>query len=54
MDKRKLISLNEDDLLKVEQIVLDRDKEGALDFVKEVIKKQIDRENASKMKREKI
>jgi len=54
MDKRKIISLNEEDLLKVEQIVLDRDKEGALNFVKEVIKKQIDRENASKMKREGI
>ena len=54
MDKKKLISLNEDDLLKVEQIVLDRDNEGALDFVKEVVKKQIDRENASKMKREGI
>ena len=39
---------------KVEQIVIDRDKEGALDFVKEVVKKQIDRENASKMKREGI
>jgi transcription initiation factor IIF auxiliary subunit len=54
MDKKKLISLNEDDLLKVEQIVLDRDKEEALDFVKQVIKKQIDRDNASKMKREGI
>jgi transcription initiation factor IIF auxiliary subunit len=54
MEKKKLISLNEDDLLKVEQIVLDRDKEGALDFVKEVVKKQIDREDASKMKREGI
>ena len=54
MDKKKHISLNEDDLLKVEQIVLDHDKEGALEFVKEVIKKQIDRENASKMKREGI
>ena len=54
MEKKKLISLNEDDLLKVEQIVLDRDKEGALDFVKEVIKKQVDRENASKMKRQGI
>ena len=54
MDKKKLISLNEDDLLKVEQIVIDSDKEGALDFVKEVIKKQVDRENASKMKREGI
>ena len=52
MEKKKLISLNEDDLLKVEQIVIDCDKEGALGFVKEVIKKQIDRENASKMKRE--
>jgi len=54
MEKKKLISLNEDDLLKVEQIVLDRDKDGALDFVKEVVKKQIDREDASKMKREGI
>jgi len=54
MEKKKFISLNEEDLLKVEQIVLDRDKDGALDFVKEVIKKQIDRENASKMKRENL
>ena len=53
MDK-KLITLNEDDLFKVEQIVIDRDKEGALDFVRGVVKKQIDRENASKMKREGI
>lgn len=52
MDKKKHISLNEEDLLKVEQIILDCDKEAALNFVKEVIKKQIDRENASKMKRE--
>lgn len=51
---KKTISLTEDDLLKVEQIVIDRDKEGALNFVKEVIKQQIDRENASKMKREGI
>jgi hypothetical protein len=49
---KKTINLTEDDLVKVEQIVIDRDKEEALDFVKEVIKKQIDRENASKMKRE--
>ena len=54
MDKKKLISLNEEDLLRLEQIVLDRDKEGALDFVKEVFKKQIDREDASKMKRENL
>jgi len=54
METKKLISLNGDDLLKVEQIVLDRDKEMALDFVREVIKKQIDRETASKMKREGI
>lgn len=52
MEKKKLISLSGDDLLKVEQIVIDHDEKGALDFVKEVIKKQIDRENASKMKRE--
>ena len=54
MDKKKHISLNEDDLLKVEQIVVDHDKEGALDFVKEVIKRQIDKDNASKMTREGI
>jgi len=54
MEKKLIIGLNDKDLLKVEQIVLDRDKEGALDFVKDVIKKQIDRDNASKMKRERI
>ncbi|MFA5039279.1 MAG: hypothetical protein WC732_06325 [Candidatus Omnitrophota bacterium] len=42
----------EEDLLRIEQIVIDRDKDGAWNFVKEVIKKQIDKENASKMKRE--
>ena len=51
---RKTINLSDDDLLKVEQIVIDRDKDGALEFVREVVKKQIDRENASKMKREGI
>ena len=54
MEKQKLISLNEIDLLKVEQIIIDRDKDGALEFVREVVKRQIDRENASKMKRENI
>ncbi len=48
------INLNENDLVKVEQIVIDRDKDEALNFVKEVIKKQIDREESSKMKREGI
>jgi len=51
---KKVINLTDDNLFKVEQIVIDRDKDGALDFVKEVIKKQIDRQNASKMKREGI
>jgi hypothetical protein len=54
MANKKIIYLTDDDLFKVEQIVIDRDKEGALDFVKEVVKKQIDRENASKMKRQGI
>jgi len=54
MTNKKIINLTDDDLLKVEQIVIVRDKEGALDFVKEVIKKQIDREDASKMKRQGI
>jgi hypothetical protein len=53
MENKKLINLSEEDLLKIEQIVIDRDREGALDFVKEVIKKQIDKGSASKMKREK-
>lgn len=52
MTIKKIINLTEEDLLRVEQIVIDRNKDGALDFVKEVIKKQIDKENASKMKRE--
>ena len=51
MEKQKLISLNENDLLRLEQIVIDRDKDGALEFVREVVKRQVDRENASKMKR---
>ncbi|MFH1201647.1 MAG: hypothetical protein V1674_01995 [Candidatus Omnitrophota bacterium] len=54
MTNKKIINLTDDDLLKVEKIVIDHDKDGALDFVKEVIKKQINRENASKMKRERI
>jgi hypothetical protein len=51
---KKTINLSEEDLLTIEQIVIDRDKDGALDFVREVIKKQIDKENVSKMKREGI
>jgi len=54
MGAKKIISLDENDLLRVQQIVFDRDKEEALAFIKEVIMKQIDRENASKMKREGI
>jgi len=54
MKNKIFINLTDDDLLKVEEIVLDHDKEKALDFVKQVIKRQIDRENASKMKREGI
>lgn len=34
--------------------MIEPDKDGALDLVKEVIKKQIDRENASKIKGEGI
>jgi hypothetical protein len=51
---KKTINLTDDDLLRVEQIVIDRDKEEALDFVREVVKKQIDKENSSKIKREGI
>jgi hypothetical protein len=54
MGTKKIISLDENELLRVQQIVFDRDKEEAFVFIKEVIQKQIDRENASKMKREGI
>ncbi|MFH1396963.1 MAG: hypothetical protein ABIH27_00240 [Candidatus Omnitrophota bacterium] len=54
MTIKKTINLSEEDLLRIEQIVIDRDKDEALDLVKEVIKKQIDKKNASKMKREGI
>ena len=52
MKAKKLISLGEDDFLRVEQIAIDRDKEGALDFIMRVVKKQIDSQAASKMRRE--
>jgi len=51
---KKMINLSEEDLLRIEQIGPDRDKDEALDFIKEVIKKQIDKGNASKLKREGI
>jgi len=51
---KKIISFNEDELLRIQQIVFDHDKEDALVFIKEVIQKQIDRDNASKIKREGI
>jgi len=54
MSVNKTITLNESDLLRIEQIVLDYDKDDAFLFIKDVIKKAIDRENASKMKRENI
>lgn len=47
---KRLISLTEEEAVGVQQIVLDSDKEEALTFAKEVVKKQIDRENASRMK----
>lgn len=51
---KSTVFLTENDLLMIEQIVLDRDKDSAFNFVKDVVKKQIDRENVSRMKREKI
>ena len=54
MTIKKTVNLTEDDLLRVEQSAIDRDKDGALEFVRDVVTKQIDRENASKMKREGI
>ena len=54
MKPKIFIGLDDDDLLKIEQIVLDNDTEGALNFIKEVVKKEVDRDNNSKMKRENI
>ncbi len=53
METRKIISLNESDLIRIAQIVIDRDNEDALNFIEE-IKQRIDRESASQMKRDKI
>ena len=52
MKDKKTIVLDESDLLRIEQIVLDHDKEDALLFIRDVIKKAIDKQNASQMKRE--
>ena len=52
MKAKKLIGFSEDDLLRIEQIVIDNDKDEALVFIKEVVKKEVDRENSSKMQRE--
>lgn len=52
MKIKKMINLSEEDLLRIEQIVIDRDKDRVLDFFNEVIKKQIDKESASKINRE--
>jgi hypothetical protein len=52
MDTKKFIGLSEDDLLRVEQIVIDRDKDDAFAFVKEVVKKQIEGGKASQMRRD--
>jgi len=54
MKPKMFIGLDDDDLLKIEQIVLDHDAEEALTFVEDVIKKKIDRENNAKMKRANI
>jgi len=54
MSDKKAVFLSENDLLRIEQIVLDHDKEDAFLFVRDVIKKAIDREKASQMKRENI
>lgn len=54
MSDKKAIFLNEDDLLRIERIVLDHDRDDALLFVRDVIKKTIDKEKASQMKRENI
>ncbi|MBU4251372.1 MAG: hypothetical protein KKC39_02470 [Candidatus Omnitrophica bacterium] len=51
MSDKKAVFLNESDLLRVEQIVLDHDKDDAFLFVRDVIKKAIDKEKASQMKR---
>lgn len=46
MDKEKtIISLNKEEQIELEQIILDEDEAQALRFLKEVIKKKIDKAN---------
>lgn len=52
MNLKKNIPLNEKDVLRVEQIAIDGDRDDALLFIKEVVKREIDRESAAKMRRE--
>jgi hypothetical protein len=52
--RRNSLFWNEDDLLRVEQIVIDHDKDGALAFCQRDHQKEIDRENVCKMKRDRI
>ena len=41
MTIKRAIILTEDVLLKAGQIVMDRDKDGVMEFVRDVVKKQI-------------
>ena len=52
MKAKILIGLSEEDLLRIEQITLDHDTEAALVFIEKVIRKEVDRASAAKMKRE--
>lgn len=54
MSDKKAIFLSENDLLRIEQIVIDHNREDAFLFIKDVIKKAIDREKALQMKRDNI
>ena len=54
MGDKRVISFDESDVLRIERIVLDHDKDDAFIFVRDVIKKALDKENASRMKRENI
>ncbi len=50
MKEKIFINLNQKEQIELEQIIMDEDKKQALEFLKEVIKKKVDKANAPKCK----
>ena len=50
MKEKIFINLNQKEQIRLEQIIMDSDKKQALEFLKKVIKKKIDKTNPPKCK----